>query len=59
MTTAKQRYRREIEEAISNAKDTGAREIVNAADGAEIYAYYRLGRERLDGLEYPARHPAP
>jgi len=36
---AKQRYRREIEEAISNAKDTGAREIVNAADGAEIYAY--------------------
>ena len=36
---AKQRYRREIEEAISNAKDTGARETVNAANGEEIYAY--------------------
>jgi len=36
---AKQRYRHEIEEAIGNAKDTGAREIVNAANGEEIYAY--------------------
>jgi hypothetical protein len=28
-----------LEEAISNAKDTGARETVNAANGEEIYAY--------------------
>jgi hypothetical protein len=39
MTSAKERYRREIEDAISKARASGEREAVEAPDGGEAYAY--------------------
>jgi hypothetical protein len=37
--TTKQRYSREIEDAIANARSSSSKITVTTEDGAEIYAY--------------------
>ena len=39
MTSAKERFSRELDEVIAKAKATLSRESLTTADGAEIYAY--------------------